>query len=101
MAGRKSYSQNCPIARGLDVLATVLVLASGASGSDDHPHYGLLTTDDILDLRDITGRAPLLGRDVTVVQIPGGAHDLTLSPSPAREAYLATVLDWLAARLPA
>lgn len=89
------------VARGLEVLAPVLVLASGASGPDDHAHDGLLTTDVILDVRDITGRAPLLGRDVTVAQIPGGAHDLSLSPSPAREVYLATVLDWLAARLPA
>ena len=89
------------VARGLHVAAPVLVLASGASGPGDHEHDALLTTDVILDVRDIVGRAPRLGPDVTVVEIPGGAHDLVLSPTPARERYLATVLDWLAARLPA
>ncbi len=87
------------VARGLDVAAPVLVLASDASGPGDHAHDALLTTDVVLDVRDIASRAPRLGRDVTFVEIPGGAHDLVLSPEPARDRYLATVLDWLATRL--
>ena len=52
-------------------------------------------------MRDIAARAGGLGPDVTFVQVPGGAHDLSLSRSPVRERYVATVLDWLAERLPA
>jgi len=89
------------VARGLDIRVPMLVLASGASSSGDHPHDELLTTDVVVDVRDIAARAPGLGTDVTFVQIPGGAHDLSLSPSPAREQYIATVLDWLAAHFPA
>jgi alpha-beta hydrolase superfamily lysophospholipase len=88
------------IARGLAIEAPILALASGASGRGDHQHDELLTTDVVVDVRDIVARAPGLGPDVTVVQIPGGAHDLTLSPSPARERYIETVLTWLDAHLP-
>jgi alpha-beta hydrolase superfamily lysophospholipase len=31
--------------------------------------------------------------DVSIIE--GGTHDLALSRKPAREKYLATVLDWL------
>ena len=89
------------VARGLDVTAPVLALASGASSPGADEHGPLLTTDVVVGVRDIVAQAPKIGRDVTVVRIPGGAHDLCLSPSPARETYVATVLDWLATRLPA
>ena len=89
------------VARGLGIEVPILVAASAASGPGGHVHDALLTTDVVLDVRDMAARAPALGPDVTFVEIEGGAHDLLLSPSPAREEYLATVLDWLAARFPA
>jgi alpha-beta hydrolase superfamily lysophospholipase len=88
------------VARGLHLEAPVLVVASAASGPGDHQHDALLTTDVILDVRDMVARAPRLGPDVTLVQIPGGAHDLVLSPEPARGQYLTTVLRWLDERVP-
>ncbi len=39
------------------------------------------------------------GRDVTLVRIEGGKHDLTLSPAPARERLFAELDGWLAAKL--
>ena len=83
------------LARGLDVGCPVLVLASSASGPGDHDHDHLLTTDCVLDVADMRRLAPRLGTDVTFEQIEGGAHDLALSPSPAREAYLGAVLRFL------
>jgi alpha-beta hydrolase superfamily lysophospholipase len=83
------------VGRGLSIDAPVLVLASDANGPDDRWHDDLLTTDSVLDVAHIAGRAPLLGSDVTFVEIPGGAHDLALSPAPARERYLAEVLQFL------
>jgi len=88
------------VARGLDIDVPVLVLASDASGPDDAWHDALLTTDSVLDVAHIKERAPLLGPDVTFVEVPGGAHDLALSPAPARDTYVAEVLAFLDARLP-
>ena len=86
------------VARGLSIPCPVLVCASDASGDFGSAHERLLTTDSVLDVEQIVARAPGLGPDVTIRQIPGGAHDLALSPEPARSTYMATVLEWLAPR---
>jgi alpha-beta hydrolase superfamily lysophospholipase len=83
------------VARGLEVDVPVLVLASDASGPDDRWHDGLLTTDSVLDVADMRRLAPRLGEDVTYVEVAGGAHDLALSPLPARTRYLDEVVGWL------
>ncbi|KQR11859.1 alpha/beta hydrolase [Cellulomonas sp. Leaf334] len=88
------------VARGLAVDVPVLLLASDASGPDDAWHDALVTTDSVLDVADMKRLAPNLGPDVTFVEIPGGAHDLALSPAPARDTYVAEVLAFLDARLP-
>ncbi|ROS26019.1 alpha/beta hydrolase [Cellulomonas sp. PhB150] len=87
------------VARGLAIDAPVLVLASDANGPDDRWHEQLVTTDSVLDVAHIAARAVLLGPDVTFVEVPGGAHDLALSPSPTRERYLDDVLRFLDSRL--
>ena len=73
----------------------VLVLASDATGPDDRWHDGLLTTDSVLDVADMRRLAPRLGAQVTYEEVPGGAHDLALSPEPARTRYLDAVTGWL------
>ncbi|MCK9796091.1 alpha/beta hydrolase [Isoptericola sp. 4D.3] len=80
------------LARGLRLDVPVLVLTSDRSTADQH-----LTTDTVLDVAHMRERAPRLGGDVTVRTITGGAHDLALSPRPARDAYLTAVLDWIEA----
>lgn len=88
------------VARGLAVDVPVLVLASDAAGPHTRPHDALLSTDSVLDPAHMAARAPLLGADVTYVEVAGGAHDLALSAGPVRERYLREVTDFLAARLP-
>ncbi|WHP18299.1 alpha/beta hydrolase [Cellulomonas sp. ES6] len=91
------------VAAGLAIDVPVLVLSSDATGPDDRWHDALLTTDSVLDVADMRRLAPRLGEDVTSVEVPGGAHDLALSPLPARTRYLDEVLGWLdvtLARLP-
>lgn len=83
------------VARGLSVRCPVLVLTSTASGSAKTHHDALVTTDSVLDVDQIVARAPRLGPDVTVVQIPSGAHDLALSGEVARATYLTEVFRWL------
>jgi alpha-beta hydrolase superfamily lysophospholipase len=86
------------VARGLAIDVPVLVATSDATGPDDRWHEDLLSTDSVLDVADMHRLAPGLGADVTLVEVPGGAHDLALSPAPAREQYLREVTGWLAAR---
>jgi alpha-beta hydrolase superfamily lysophospholipase len=72
------------IARGLEIDAPVLMMSSSRSGhptSDDHPD--VLSTDVVLDVERMRRRAGQLSRHVTIVQVPGALHDVTLSPEPA------------------
>lgn len=93
---RAIRSGQARLARGLDLDCPVLVCASTRSGPNRADNPDLNRCDVILDVAQIVARAPALGSDVTVVQIEGGIHDLALSPEPARSAYLAAVVDWLA-----
>lgn len=83
------------VARGLAIDCPVLVCTARETGDSKSVHDRLTTTDSVLSVEQILARAPRLGPDVTIRQITDGAHDLALSPEPARSAYLATVLDWL------
>ena len=76
--------------RGLAVRCPVLVCTSDRSGPEG---------DVVLDVEQIEARAEQVGDDVTLAKIPGGVHDLALSPEPAREQYFATVFDWLSQKL--
>jgi len=86
------------VAHGLDITCPVLVLASDSSGPHDRHHDDLVTTDCVLDVADIERLAPRLGADVTFKQVERGAHDLSLSPSPARESFVDTMITFLDAR---
>lgn len=87
------------LARGLAVAAPVLVCVAQESGPDDDANPERHRQDTVLDVRQILERAPLLGEDVTVVAVPDGIHDLSLSAAPARQAYLEAVTGWLDERL--
>lgn len=90
------------VTRGLDITAPVLLCCSSCTGSASSPTAAELAgCDCVLDVAQMVERAPLLGDDVTVVQVEGGVHDLALSAPVAREAYESAVLDWVAQRLPA
>ncbi|MCK0117651.1 alpha/beta hydrolase [Isoptericola sp. S6320L] len=78
------------LSRGLDLDVPVLVLSSDRSSRDQH-----LTTDTVLDVGHMRAVAPVLGDDVSYMTVRGGAHDLTLSPAPARDEFLDAVVGWL------
>ncbi len=83
------------VAEGLDIYAPVLVCTSTETGESKRSHDRILTTDSVLDVQHMLDIAPGLGPNVTLAQIPYGAHDLALSPEPARSVYTTTVLNWL------
>ncbi|GAB2464469.1 alpha/beta hydrolase [Promicromonospora xylanilytica] len=87
------------LARGLTVRCPALLCTSDATGPDGGAAAVMLSTDAILDVAHMHARAPRVGASVDLAVIEGGAHDLALSPRPAREKYLSTVLDWLDAKV--
>jgi len=89
------------VAHGLDLTVPVLMATSGARGDNKKPSAEeLRTTDVVLSPPQMWHRAAGLGRDVTVVRINGGRHDLTLSEQPARERFERELSAWLKARFP-
>jgi alpha-beta hydrolase superfamily lysophospholipase len=84
------------IARGLEVDAPVLLLSSARSGNPADPD-DLVSTDVVLDVERMRRRAAQLSRHVTIVQVPGALHDVTLSPEPARTRVFAELQRFLAA----
>lgn len=86
------------VARGLDIRCPVLVLTPDASGDPKRWHDAILTTDSVLDVQQTARLAPGLGRDVTLVTVPGATHDLSLSPEPARSRFFDEVTTWLASK---
>lgn len=90
------------VGRGLDVGVPVLVCCSERSGpAKNPPREDLEAADCVLDVAHMIERAPLLGPDVTVVEVPGGVHDLALSAPEPRETYESTMLAWVDRRVPA
>ena len=73
------------VAAGLAINVPILVLASTTSDFSRRWHEGLRTVDSVLDVEQIAARAVRLGPHVTVVRIPEGLHDLTLSAPHVRK----------------
>ena len=85
------------VARGLDLRIPVLVAVSARSMILPRWREEMREADTVLDVDLLARRAVLLGRTVTVVRIPGGLHDLTLSPAPVRAEFYAAVTRWTTA----
>ena len=86
------------VARGLEIDAPVLLVSSTRSGHpspDDNPD--LTSTDVVLDVERMRRRAARLSRHVTIAQVPGALHDVTLSPEPARSQVFDELDRWLSA----
>jgi alpha-beta hydrolase superfamily lysophospholipase len=97
---RAIRSGQARVAAGLDVPAPVLVLTSTRSGhprSMDDPD--VFSTDIVLDVEQIRRRAPLLGRRVTLVQVEGAMHDVTLSRPEVRKVVFDEVARFLTAHV--
>jgi len=86
------------VQRGLDIDVPVLVGISARSYVGKYAeaaHHA----DAVLNVDFLAKYAPGLGRDVTIVRIEGGKHDLVLSPQAARDAMFAELDSWMRAKL--
>ena len=72
------------VAAGLGIGVPILVLASARTEFARRWHEGLRVVDSVLDVEQTAARAVRLGPHVTVVRIPDGLHDLTLSAPHVR-----------------
>lgn len=81
---------------GLHVQAPVLLLHSDASAHPSKWQENSMRADTVLNVEDMKRFGPRIGDNVTLVEIPGGMHDLFLSAQPVRELALQVTLDWLA-----
>lgn len=88
------------VANGLEISEPLLVAHSSASGDQKHPtEEELARTDVVLNVADIKRLGPTLGSNVTMVEIPGGRHDLSLSELPARNRYARETINWALSKL--
>jgi alpha-beta hydrolase superfamily lysophospholipase len=76
------------VAAGLGIGVPILVLASTTSDFSRRWHDGLRLVDTVLDVEQTAARAVRLGAHITVVRIPEGLHDLTLSAPHVRKQAL-------------
>jgi alpha-beta hydrolase superfamily lysophospholipase len=84
------------IADGLALPQPILVLHSDRSLDGDEWREEFHRADLILDVADMIARSPRLGSHVTIVEIAGGKHDLTLSQADVVPKVFTAMFDWLA-----
>jgi alpha-beta hydrolase superfamily lysophospholipase len=85
------------VARGLGLSIPVLAAMSTTSILQPLWRPEMRAADTVLDVTVIARRATQLGRTVTVVRIPEGLHDLTLSDPEPRSLFFAELTRWLGA----
>jgi alpha-beta hydrolase superfamily lysophospholipase len=82
---------------GLQIACPILLLHSARSGWGTRWRDEFLGCDIVLDVAHMVRYAPRLGRDVRVVAIPDGVHDLMLSSDDVQDAVFREVERWAGA----
>jgi alpha-beta hydrolase superfamily lysophospholipase len=86
------------VAAGLRIAAPVLVLSSTRSGRPaSMADPDVFRTDIVLDVEQIRRRATMLGRHVTLAQVEGAMHDVTLSRPDVRKVVFDEIERFLSA----
>jgi alpha-beta hydrolase superfamily lysophospholipase len=85
---------------GLHITAPTLVACSDATYREKTWSEAAHDADSVLDVDHIVRWTPKLGSHITLVRIPGGKHDLTLSRPAARKQLFFELERWLSAYVP-
>jgi alpha-beta hydrolase superfamily lysophospholipase len=85
------------VQRGLAIDVPVL-LACSTRSYKGKPSEAAHHADTVLNVADMVRYGPRLGPQVTLLQVDGGLHDLTLSAPPVRQTLFDEVRRWLAAQ---
>ncbi|KLN33705.1 alpha/beta hydrolase [Cellulosimicrobium funkei] len=94
---RAVISGHARVAAGLTIDCPVLVLLAEKSLFSTRWSEDMRSADIVLDVEPLARRAAHLGRVVTIVRIPGGMHDLSLSAPEPRARFFAEIVRWSAA----
>ncbi|MBD7994184.1 alpha/beta hydrolase [Arthrobacter sp. Sa2CUA1] len=87
------------VARGLDITAPILLMASARSTIGATWNESMMTSDSVLDVNLMVQRGLLLGPCVTVLRFDGALHDILLSAKPVRRRVYAQLDRWCSAYL--
>ena len=88
------------VARGLDIREPILVLTAGRTRFGTAYDPEMLRADSVIEVDTVRQRAVGLGREVSVVRVPGAMHDVFASALPARRTAYAAVTRWAGGYLP-
>jgi alpha-beta hydrolase superfamily lysophospholipase len=80
---------------GLQIGCPILLLHSARSATGAAWRDEFATSDIVLNIQHMRRYGPGLGREVRLVAIPDGMHDLMLSIEPARTRVFAELAAWL------
>ena len=97
---RAARRANAQLNAGLNIDVPVLVAASERSGDPKTTGPHQADSDCVLDVDHMVTGAKVIGRDVTVVRIKGGLHDLALSAPAVRRQFFEAVFAWADTHVP-
>lgn len=83
------------VQKGMDIPCPILVMHSDKSVYETEFSEKFMKGDAVLDISDINKYAEHLGKDVTIVIIEDGVHDLVLSRHDVRNRVYETIFSWL------
>lgn len=78
-----------------DIKVPVLLLLSDKSFKPKRYIEEVKRADVVLDVKDMTRIGPKLGKNVTLIEIKNGIHDLFLAPKSIREEAMGKMFRWL------
>lgn len=96
---RAIYRAQRRLQAGLQIRCPILVMHSTRSGGGKSWNDSYTRSDCVLNVEHMRRYCPQLGSHVTMVEIEGGLHDLTLSAPTVRERVFAELFAWME-RLP-
>ncbi|WP_430868009.1 serine aminopeptidase domain-containing protein [Demequina aurantiaca] len=88
------------VARGLKIQVPVLLAHADSSGPDKFDNPRVDSQDTVVDVDAIRRYGPGLGSNVTMLEVAGAMHDVSLSAPGPRQVYLDAVGEWLTTVLP-
>jgi alpha-beta hydrolase superfamily lysophospholipase len=78
-----------------NITVPVLLMHSHDSYLPKKHEERVMKSDIVLNVKHMKKIGPGLGKNVTMIEIENGLHDLFLSPNPVREEALMKTVDWL------
>jgi len=81
--------------QGLNLECPILMLTSSQSYSDGVLNAKAMRSDVVLDVPTLRTKVDKLGKAVVYKSIPGGLHDIFLSPEPVRQKAFEAIEKWL------